>query len=492
MKKLLSLTCVALVVALTVTVRGNAQAKFLIPERAPDYESYMYFEDCLSAAERVQFMTKRHVEIVDTALYIREPKFLSAISKPAKDTGRICSGRWTLDSVETKFIDRWGGDLMMLGRTEDVRKMYSKYIDSVSGDAQFAARRSVFNLFSKYLDEGLLDDFMELWAEYHKNIPTDSVPLKIFAPAGYVATWIRLWQPRVADSVLNEYIRTVEAIPPEKMRPYFFLTERFYPTVKVVKESAILEKLTESTVKYAEYLNDLWKKIGNLTPLVSPIDSVAPGIVASWWYASKPTGGNLISASRLTGESIRRPVPNKINLIAFVESGCHDLSIRSNRSPVVRQNGEIQGDRAKTNMCARTIAGINRLKEAYPDMEVTIISKTFGSFGNILAGPPEHEAEVFAKYLIEHKKLNAHVAVVESENFRLAGLDNRRIDLPNENEDNYFIANTVNSGHLNVLLVDPEGKIFYSGLIALDDEENIARNLIGAVKKRMQSKTAQF
>lgn len=491
MKKLVSLICVALTVALGITARGNAQAKFLIPERSPDYKSYMYFEDCLSAADRIQYMTKRHGEIVDTALYKREPKFLFAISKPAKDTGQLCSARWTLDSVETKFIDRWGGDLMALGRSEDVRKIYARYIDSVSGDAQFAARRSVFNLFNQYLDEGLLDDFMELWAEYHKNIPTDSVPLKIFAPAGYVATWIRLWQPRLADSVLNEFMRNVEGIPPEKIRPYSFLTETFFPTVKIVKEPAILEKLAESTAKYSEYLNELWKKIGNLKPSVSPIDSVAPGIVANWWYAPKSAGDNLFSASRLTEESMRRPVPGKINLIAFVESGCHDLSIRSNGSPVVRQNGEIQGDRANSNICARTIAGINRLKEVYPDMEVTVVSKTFGSFGNVLAGPPEHEAEVFAKYLIEHKKVKAHVAVVETENFRLGGLDNRRIDLPSENEDNYFIANTVNSGHLNVLLVDPEGKIFYSGLIALEDQENIARNLIGAVKKRMQSMAVQ-
>ncbi len=491
MKKIIYYSSVAFLINATAAVTGNAQSKFLIPERSPDYKSYMYFEDCLGAATRINMVQKNLVAVIDTVSEKREPKFMLAVPKPVKDTGQICSNRWSIDSVESKFINRWGDDFMNLGRSADVRKMYARYIDSIPASERFDARRAVWDLYSKYLEESLLDEFMELWADYRKNIPGDSVPLKIFAPAGDVAVWVRLWQPRLADSVLDDYIEIVAGIPPERMKPFAFLTDRFYPNVKLVKEPVILSKLLESTTSYSNYVRELWTKIGNYTPLASPIDSVAPKILGNWWYAPKKADNNAMAASRLTDIPSSRPVPGKINLISFIESGCHASSFRSwgKSKTAVRLNGEIEGDKARGEMCARTIAAINRLKEIYPDLEVTIVTKTFGSFGNILAGPPETEAETFAKYIIEHNKLDAYVAITETENFRLAGLDNRRVDLPTENEDNYFISNIRNGGHLNVLLVDPEGKIFYSGLLALGDEENAARNLIGTVLKRSQSHT---
>src|SRR5690606_28535918 len=112
---------------------------FLIPERSPDYKSYMYFEDCLGAADRIGLRQKALVAIVDTVSEKREPKFIFAVPKPVKDTGQLCSSRWSIDSIQPKYINRWGDDFMRLGRSADVRKMYEKYIDSVPSDERLDA-----------------------------------------------------------------------------------------------------------------------------------------------------------------------------------------------------------------------------------------------------------------------------------------------------------------------------------------------------------------
>ncbi len=467
-------------------VEGGTQARFLIPEKSPDYKSYMYFEDCLAAAGRVQYFQKWNHAVVDTFVDKRQPKYLMAISQPARDTGQICSNKWTIDSVESKFINRWADDFMRLGRSVEVKKLYARYIDSIPPDERLDARGKIRDLYGMYLDEYLVDDFLEYLTEYHKHVPSDSLPLKLSSLVSFVVTGVTLWVPERADSALNDYISYLETVSPERRKTYpllWYFAERFFPTAKVVKEPEILEKLSESTTGYSEYLKDLWKKIGHNKELILPLDSTAPGIVGKWWYEPRVTDRNL-TASRLTDKPMSRPVPGKVNLIAFIESGCYSNSPKDQSGGFARLNAKHEGDRARSPMCARTITAIKRFKERYPDLEITIVTKTFGLFGSVLSGPPEAEADLFAKYLIDYYKINAHVAVVETENFRLPGLDRRRIDLPTENEDNYFIAGIRNAGHLNVLLVDPEGKIFYSGLIALGDEENVARNLIGAVMKR--------
>ncbi len=483
-----------LVLLFASTESIGAQVRFDVPERVPDYKSYTYLEDCLAAVGRISYIQKNSVKVVDTFSSQRKKKYHNPIPQAVKDTGRICSDRWTLDSVETKFITHWTEDLMALGRTADVKDVYKRYIDSIPAEERLKARGHVRDLYSRYLDDELLSDYLVYWLEYHNEIPADSIPWKFTSLLSKIITWVQLWEPGRADSALNEYISYVNSIPVEKRTSPFisYMAERFFPTAIVVKEPEILQKLTESTTGYSEYLKDLWKKIGHGEELILPIDSAAPTLLGNWMFAPKVEGDGKLTAQKLSDNSLVRPAKGKVNLITFIEGGCHNSSPRATGPGALeRQNAQIEGQFDPGNICARTVAAINRIKHTHPDLEVTVVTKTFGSFGNVLSTSPEDEAEVLAKYYIENYGMNAHVVVAETEHFRLPGLDQRRIDIATENEDNYHIAGRRNAGHVNVVLVDQDGKIFYSGIIVLGDEENVARNLVGAALRRSQTKAAQ-
>ncbi len=485
----------AISLLLVSTAGLQAQTTFDPPTRSPDYESYLYFEDCLGAVGRIRGVERMTSKVVDTTRRERKKRYHDPLSQAVKDTGRICSTRWPVDSVEMKHIKWWGEDLMALGRIDDVKIIYKRYIASLSlaskAEERLNARAGVRDLYGRYLDDELLSDYLTYWKEYHDDIPSDSLPLKLTSLLSKIVMWVQLWEPDRAASELDEYIKYLYEIPLERRTSPLisYMAYRFFPTAKLLRESEIMEKLSVSTSAYSEYLKDLWKQIGGSNELVLPLDSIAPQLIGKWLYTAQKDANDNLFASLLPDSKIDFPRKGKINLIAFIEGGCHEDAYKTTPGTFQRLVAIVDAE-GRSASCNSTIEAINRIKEKYPEIELTIVSRTFGLFGTVLPESPEKEAETLAKYFIEHYNVNGNVLVAETEYFRLPGLDQRRIDYPDENEENYKIANIPNGGYLKVVLVDPDGKIFFADLI-MRDEENVASNLTGAVLKRSNSNTAQ-
>lgn len=486
MKQIIYSACMVLLLNGLCILRVEAQTKFELPNRSPDYGSYLYLDDCVAAAIRVDRLPKVQYAVVDTFRSERKAKY-SAISGIAKDTGQMCAGKWSAESFTNEdFLKHWAKAFMILGRSSEVREIYTRHIDSIPTSEKLDAKRALMALFAQYKEKETVDEWLKISADYFNDIPQDSFVLVANALASQVVNWVALWMPEQADTALNKYLAFVDSLPLDRRKSPIITTliaPRFFETAVVVKEAEVLARLSKSTTEYSEYLKELWTNVGNDRPRILPIDSIAPDIKGKWWYIPQGTRMNDLVAAKMPIDSTVRPVKGKINAIAFIEPGCHTSSPKARSNPFVRQNAE------GTN-CPRSLTALNRLKEAYPDLQITIASRTFGSFGSTLSASPEAEAETIAKYIIEHYKVNAYVAIEEGEYFTLPGLDKRRVDLPSENDANYLMANTKLSRHGNVVLVDPDGRIFFNGAIDGDDEVAV-HNMIGAVMKRNQTQTAQ-
>lgn len=486
MNRLLYLVFFAL---LSATIFGSglyAQTKFELPARSPDYKSYLYFEDCIAAVVRIKALPLAQASVVDTFLQKREAKY-KPISEPAKDTGLICSNKWLPDSIASgQFVRQRRSELMMLGKRAEVLEVYTKIIDSLHGGEKDTARTEIINLFWAFLTKETVKEWLELSDIRFRNIPQDSSARIAVALAGQIASWIGLWEPEKADSVLNQYLTLINSSPEIRKHSLVagFIAPKFFPTAQLVKEPEILTILSQSTANYSRYLHDLWFKIGNDNPTLMPIDSIAPQIVGKWWYAPQVDSRRPYSAVKVSAESLIRPRSGKVNVIAFVDPGCHSSSPKANTNQFLRKNGD--------GVCnILTLPALNRLKELYPDIQITIVSRTFGSFGSTISASAESEAETIAKYIIDHWQVDATVAVEETEFFRLPGDDRRRIDLPTLNDANFTIANHRLSRDGSVILTDQDGKIFYAGSITKGHEVGV-RNMVGVVLKRNQPKTARY
>lgn len=478
----------SLILSFFVGMKMEAQTTFDPPSRPVDYSSYLYIEDCVAGATRISTLPKIQSAVVDTFLAVRKAKYRS-ISKVAKDTGQICANRWLtgLRSLSDKeFVKEWVGFFVFLGEKTEARKRYSRYIDSLPAEEKLGAKGALAALFYGHLDSLGVDEWLELSADYFNAIPSDSFPLVASSYAAKVVNWVTLWEPEKADTALNLYLDFLDSLPVDKRNHPLIvnlIAPRFFETAILVKEPEAMLSLVKSTSDYSEYLKELWRKVGNV-PRVIPVDSLIPRIKGKWWYAPKGKSASNFIATGFSADSADTRRHGKVNAIAFIEPGCHSSSPKSGRSNQwARQNAE-QGE------CLGSLVVLNRLKETYPEIQLTIVSRTFGSFGSTLSESPQAEAETIAKYIIEHFKVNAYVAIEESEFFTMPGLDKRRVDLPTENDANFTIANSRLSRNGNVVLFDSEGKIFYSGSIAGENEVSV-RNMVDAVMKRTKSPVAQ-
>lgn len=476
------------ILTLLVILAGDisAQTKFHIPTGPPNYSSYLYVEDCVGAVSRINALPKVQAQIVDT--FRAERKLIyNPVSQPAKDTALICSNKWSLDTVPSRILYEVATDFMMIGRMRDVKKAYKKYIDSIPPEERVKAKRQLSSLYFVHLDKAELDDALEAWFDASSETPKDSFAWLMSGRSAAIQVWSGIGEIARADSSLDEYIRYVESASPEQKKQYqramSFIADAIYKDALFLKQDIVLEKLSESTSQYSQYLRELLIKIGEETPRPTPLDSTAPTLLGKWWYGPRFTDGK-VSIAKVSVDSSLVSWHGKVNAIAFIPAGCHTSAPKGDeRNVFERQNGT-------KKFCAATLSAINRLKEASPNLNVIIATRTFGSFGDLVTESPEKEAETLARYFIENYKVKAYVAVEETEMFSLPGLDKRRVDLPTQNETNFSIANFRLTQDYNVVLVDPEGKIFYTGSIT-GDNESIAQNLIDVVTKRSQLNTSK-
>lgn len=457
-----------------VTIYANgaldAQVLFQRPDTTPDYSAYTHPEECLSAMERVNTEVRNRDTVWRDTMLFDMSEYFRPLNSEAIEIGQTCLRHTPLDSITFHDAKIWLRTLLAAGRDKDAESMYTRLIGSIEDKD---TNGHIIELMSVYYKIVPLRsaDILNLYKHALEKVPSDSFDHMM------VATYYALDALRKTSDTVNTQLLLQEAMAvvdtlPESVRQKNTYKLAAWGLFIALQETTIdegMDSLAISASAYEAYLKNIWSSLSDdpLPTLSLVVGKKSPALEGDFWYAGQSGSFEKIDPQV-------RPVPGRVNAIVFIDGNCHTTTpFRENGRPF-----------SKTH-CWPDFSSLKRLKVSYPDLEITLVSKTLGNVGNAPPLDPADEADTLANYFLGFHGITAVHVISETEYFRIAGLDQRKIDAETVNETNYTIEGLPLGRPGSILLVDQSGTIFHSGSIAREEEQRVSRK-IEAVMRRVQ------
>ncbi len=433
-------------VLFTTTARG--QTLFARTDTTPAYASYRHLEECVvtvlrvgetrepiwwdtaGAAQRKAAGVKREVEV---QIGMRRALPTAARSDAAIQAGRVCLARFNADTATFKSAE-YGQEifetLLMVNRDDDARRFVERFLDSMRARSATDYKDQLQSALEKYTRARPLRyaEAKQMHARIMTTVAGDSGYRAVRADKELSMAAERLGDTIYANELGWHAIRANDAIPeeerkrsPEAQDWMPWLTDR----LAHFTENEGFDSLATSTLAYNMYkANTVNRRVygGDLATAtdarVQPIK--VPDLVGEHYYAST-TGASYTKHGALSPGTL--PVKGRINFITSWPSFCHTEG--GMRPPELAKQLQIYG-----SSCAKEYNKMRRFKAMYPDLEIIVLSDTYGTVGKL--GPLElaDEADTLAKLFLGHHRVPAHLVVEHTPFFHVEAPDGRRIDLP--------------------------------------------------------------
>ena len=123
-----------------------------------------------------------------------------------------------------------------------------------------------------------------------------------------------------------------------------------------------------------------------------------------------------------------------------------------------------------TSLCNRTYAGLRRVAQRFPALEITLVAQTYGLFDKMAPPPPGLEAEQFQRAWLTERHLPGALAVTSTPFWRLPAPDRRRInrDVPNVVQYSFGRTWHVPNWIFPPFLIDQDGTIVETAFRSFD------------------------
>lgn len=459
-----------------------SQTLFTIPDTAPNYGAYRHMDECIAAVRRTVSEAERQNTLwKDTAEFVQED-LLKGLPEHAVLIGKQCMERVWVDTLSLEHANIWASGLLMADRDVDVALLYRRLLDSVSDRSDVKSFGGFFNdIWSVYRNARpvRVEALESIYSLALQEIPSDSAYWRLFLEFALVELYDVVGShDRAIEHSYNLLAFADENLLSSIKDPtwrFFIGSELFNILQRLSEEDEGGDSLSSSSDAYRAYLKNLWDQV-QAVPFESAVGNTAPVLQGDFWFESKLTKVRTVYSSvhdkYRSIPYVETPVEGKLNLIAFFQAGCHNTT-----RPLLygRDNG--------TPFCWAPLSTIRRIKEMYPDIQVTIVTKTYGNLGDAPPLAPADEADTLAKYFLGFHRIPGTLVVSNTPFFRLAGLDNRRIDAETENDINYTINGQELSRHGSILLVDEVGKIFHYGDITGAEEAKVKKKIAAVLKR---------
>lgn len=443
-----------------------AQTRFQVPDTVPSYATYRYLDECIVAERREAATAKRSQKFWEDTLTATQDYYRNYNRNEGKRIANICLERVKLDTVSRKNFKDVATLLLAADRFTEVDSLV--YRLAAQGDS---AHYVYMSGASAYLSNQPLhySGYLRMLDSVFNSIPSDTT-------SGYQIGLRSLLGGLIPDpsgnySLTMGVIDKVEAIAdtvPLKNKShveYMRAIHVFYNFYDYLLPSNAFDSLAKSTTTYKNYLLGRWNDLMGYPKVeVGLYGERAPDIEGSFWYSNKTEDSTIQQT-----DSSNLFEDGKVTALYFISGGCHSL---------YKRKRSIFGDRTDVVPAARgdgCFAGIRRIKEimqAYPNINLVLVSRTFGSFGfDGRPLEPQNEADIHAEYFLGFHKLKANLVVYNTEFMRLATFDNRKIDSENPNELSY----EAKPG--SFVLVDENRQIFHQGPISYKNIYSVDRRL---------------
>lgn len=447
-----------------------AQTLFHQPDTAPDYSHYKHAEECYVVIQRVADSVRNSSSVWGDTVAYKKESLLAPSAMSAVNEGVLCLGRYSTDSIAFEDARHWGQVFLMAGMDQKVEELYIRIYDSIFNLSNPARDSVLYATFTEQLNLYRLarpvryDKLKGMYEMAVDQMPADSVVLRMGLAAIVLQTSDAIADDVTAVEMAQQIVRLYDSVPEDQLKsgPYHgFIIAMMNSALHTLHSDSLDKLLKKDTDAYVALRKAIFDSVGGNSTLFEqmngPLGEIAPPLIAEHWYESN---GSSDGGSSGTGaqkykriDPVVRPVPGKFNLIVSLHGGCHDerISIGNNGRP------------NPSGACWPAYYTLQRIKKAYPELEITVVVNTHGNIGSAPPLEPAVEADTLADFFLGFHNLPATLVVTERPYFELSGLDRRRIDTPTENETNYSLG--LSGGgiltHGAVIIIDEDGKIVH-------------------------------
>lgn len=466
------LKTLVLIAAFIPFVEGASQTRFQRPDTSPDYSSYRHLDECIYAINRLKDLAVATDPVWQDTVSLDTLKLHRPLPESVVTYAKACLEKIDVDTIPLKDTRKYASALLVANRDVDVGRMYTRLADSIRNDS---TREAFVSMLTVYLNAVpvRIENVMSLYEMGLMQLPRDSVTTGLVLRSMVASATARSGDHRMADRIAREILSITDTLS-ERHRDEDYRSKAealVYPIVSGLMPQEARDSLSKSTEAYREYLARLWKSIVgyDADTEIGPIGKKSPQPTGHFWY-SNSGGDGAIRVVDSTG-----PIEQgRVNAIYFVQAGCHS---RYESVTLGRLNGH-------ANTCWPEVHRLRKLQKRYPQIKLTIVSNTFGTFADAPPLEPRQEADTLADYFLNFHGLKGIQVVYNTEYIRLAGYDNRRVDNETDNHlafrfGNYSLAAAYN----NVVFIDEAGLIFHIGKLS-DMSEYIANARIESVMSR--------
>lgn len=441
----------------------SSQTAFEIKSQPPNYSTYQRFEECVSVMERI---VERNADIVylwrDTSRF----KYIFVVSEPvpqaASDTGKACIGSINVDTVSSRWVATWGVGLLMARLDEQAKKMYGRYLSSIQDESQYAFFENVVKTYA-FARPTRVNDVARLVKFADPQIHKDSNFMRLRLHFLLFKSQLMDDQLEAARASILECVEIAKAVTDEeRLGGYDDIGLELIMHLKLMYSKDGFDSLVKSTDAYRNHLSSQYSKFfrAPLPPLIgSRLDSVA----AAWRFSLNSS--DIVQLP----SSFKRPQPGKINLFVFLHGSCHQKTAARGKG----DDEQINVVRVVyPNDCLPIVSLVKRAKIDFPEIEITVLTRTNGYFADSPPVDTKDEADTLAYYYLKHHAIPGVVFVEETEFIRLQQPDNRRVDELTYNQHLVLKPNGQREQtQAKVLIADEDGRIVHFGQTGFEELE---------------------
>lgn len=468
-RKLLLIFCLFFFVA----DGAEGQSLFKRSALVPEYESYRYIDECMAAVERRDLEVRFRSLVWEDTLEFNRSFVKRPIVPEAKAIAVRCLSSFKIDTVPLKNPGEWVSPLLLVDRGAEAEKWFTRLLDSFPTPERWAQYAEIITSIASV--RPVQTDMAErVYNRALGDIPYDSIEALIKVHMAMVEAVYYSDDSSLETQVFKDIISLIDRIP-DSVKEEQGYTFQFAPLLLILMhkgtEAEAMDSFKTSMDAYVRYRSSVWKRVMN-TSFDESGDAVglsAPVVEGDFWFQSlqvKANSGGIASKqSEYTKISrVESPQTGKVNLIAFLQGGCHFDTPKVLHG---RSNGDVS--------CWSTISMLRRLHAKYPNIQLTVVTKTHGSIGNAPPLSESEEADTLAKYFLGFHRLPATYAVSSGPFVRMSIPDSRRVDTETVNEINYYFRgqSLIKSG--TVVLTDVNGRIVYATIPQVEDEMLLKR-----------------
>ncbi|MBX6331389.1 MAG: hypothetical protein IRY91_06060 [Gemmatimonadaceae bacterium] len=422
--------------------RASAQTRFAWPDTAVHIAQYATADECVAAAHRVmRILAQREALTVWRDTLPRDPRlFLEPLPAPVVETARRCAARYV---EPTAPLDEFAPLLqlyLLAGRDSDAAALVARRTAAVPakstrertavGDTALAIYLAARPVRLEQAEQLLLGR-ARATTDRVKRLELYSQLMKAADAAGDTARARRAaqWLLAVADS-LTTAERESEAF--DKLAHGLGGRMVVFDAMQLMLgQRMLLDSLRSGTGALRALMRNTWAQVTGERPeaMPFPIGEHAPAVTADYWIPREASG-------------TPHPAPGRVSIVMFLDHhGCLHSSLWGETS----------------DQCPPVLTALRRLSDRFPEVQVTIVTQTHGSFVYAPPPSPTEEVELIRKWLEPYAIHGLEIAVSATPFWNLPQPDGRRIDKRTPNQISYSFGKSWRPE--GAFLVDQDGLI---------------------------------